>query len=64
MANASSARTDDSALSKGERRKLKALRKSVGEQIGDQAFAAWRSSQSAKAGTATDENATLIVDTL
>ena len=29
---------DLSALSKGERRKLNALRKSVGEEIGDRAF--------------------------
>ena len=54
---------DESVLTKGQRRKLNALRKSVGDEIGEQAFAAWVSSQSA-AGTSRDENAALIVDTL
>ena len=32
---------DESALTKGELRKLNALRKSVGEEIGDMAFVEW-----------------------
>ena len=44
MANPS--RIDETALTKGQRRKLNALRKSVGEEIGEQAFAAWLSAQS------------------
>ena len=39
------------------------LRKSVGDEIGAQAFAAWLSSQQA-AGTTADANAAVIVDTL
>ena len=38
---------DESSLSKGEIRKLKALRKSVGNEIGDKAFAEWLSSRPA-----------------
>ena len=64
MANSSSTQIDESALTKGQRRKLNALRKSVGEDIGEQAFAAWLSSQSAASGAESDENATMIVDTL
>ena len=54
---------DESTLTKGQRRKLNALRKSVGDEIGAQAFAAWLSSQQA-AGTTADANAASIVDTL
>ena len=54
---------DESVLTKGRRRKLNALRKSVGDEIGEQAFATWVLPQSA-AGTSRDENAALIVDTL
>ena len=53
---------DENALTKGQRRKLTALRKSVGTEIGEQAFAAWLASQPAAA--AADANAALIVDTL
>ena len=63
MATASSVHIDDSTLTKGQRRKLNALRKSVGDEIGAQAFAAWLSSQQT-AGTTADANAALIVDTL
>ena len=55
---------DESTLTKGQRRKLQALRKSVGEGIGEQAFAAWLSAQSARAKAETDTNAQTIVDTL
>ena len=54
---------DESALSKGERRKLNALRKSVGEEIGDRAFLEWLSSRAADANKQ-DGNAAAIVDTL
>ena len=64
MAMRSSNRLDESTLTKGQRRKLNALRKSVGDEIGEQAFAAWLSSQSQVAGAAADENSALIVDTL
>ena len=64
MANNSATRIDESALTKGQRRKLNALRKSVGDEIGQQAFAAWLSSQSAVSGAKSDENAATIVDAL
>ena len=61
MAQNSSPRIDESALTKGQRRKLNALRKSVGDEVGERAFAEWLASRPvAKA----DENAALIVDTL
>ena len=64
MADTSATRIDESALTKGQRRKLNALRKSVGDEIGEQTFAAWLSSQSTASGAKSDENATLIVETL
>ena len=66
MATASSIQIDESTLTKGQRRKLNALRKSVGNEIGAQAFAAWVSAQSAgaKADADADTNAQTIVDTL
>ena len=63
MATASSAHIDETTLTKGQRRKLNALRKSVGDEIGAQAFAAWLSLQQA-AGTTADASAAVIVDTL
>ncbi|MDD9991197.1 MAG: hypothetical protein OXP75_05325 [Rhodospirillales bacterium] len=55
---------DESALTKGQRRKLNALRKSIGDEIAERAFLEWLSSQPAAAGAVPDENAALIVDTL
>ena len=57
---------DENSLTKGQRRKLDALRKSVGNEIGEQAFAAWLASQpaAATAKADADANAGLIVDTL
>ena len=54
---------DENSLTKGQSRKLNALRKSVGNEIGEQAFAAWLTSQPVATAKA-DVNATLIVDTL
>ena len=33
--------TDEKTLTKGELRKLNALRKSIGDELGDEAFAKW-----------------------
>ena len=55
---------DEGALTKGQRRKLNALRKSIGDDIAEKAFLEWLSSQPAAAGAAPDGNAALIVDTL
>ena len=54
---------EESALTKGQLRKLQALRKSVGADIGERAFAEWLASQ-AKAGQETDKNVETIVDAL
>ena len=54
---------DENSLTKGQSRKLNALRKSVGNEIGEQAFAAWLASQPAATAKA-DANAALIVDML
>ena len=54
---------DESTLTKGQVRKLNALKKSVGEEIGTRAFAAWLASQGTEKGQP-DGNAAVIVDTL
>ena len=59
----SSPRIDEATLTKGQRRKLNALRKSVGDAIGEQAFVEWLAAQSSSKDS-NDENAALIVDTL
>ena len=56
---------DETALNKGETRKLAALRKSVGDLVADRAFAEWYSQKaSAKAASPVDRNAELIATTL
>ena len=52
-------------LTKGQLRKLNALRKSVGDRLGDETFAKWLKKQRGKNDTAAeDKNATLISETL
>ena len=63
MDGTSSGGIDESALTKGQLRKLRALRKSVGDGIAERAFAEWLASQPAK-GPGRDGNAATIVDTL
>ena len=53
---------DEGTLTKGQLRKLNALKKSLGEDIAGRAFAEWLSSQ--PAGVAPDGNAAVVVDTL
>lgn len=63
--NAKAKKMDENALTKGEVRKLNALRKSVGEDLGEKTFVEWLRAQSAARGTAPeDKNATLIAETL
>ena len=64
MGQGSSSGIDESTLTKGQARKLRALRKSVGEEIGEQAFAAWLSSQSGAGENKADGNAATVVDKL
>ncbi len=59
----SSGGIDEGALTRGQARKLNALRKSLGEQLGERTFAAWLASQEGSAAQA-DGNAAAIVDTL
>ena len=47
MARTPSNRIDEGSLTKGQLRKLTALRKSIGSEIGERAFAEWLSSQPA-----------------
>ena len=63
MDRASSKGIDEGSLTKGQLRKLTALRKSVGDEIGERTFAMWLTSQ----GTVDrkeDGNAATIIDTL
>ena len=53
---------DESTLTKGQLRKLNALKKSVGDEVGEKAFAEWLALQGA--GQEPDGNAATIVDTL
>src|SRR5262249_21319362 len=54
---------DVAILSKGQQRKLNALRKSLGDEIADRAFAEWMNSQPSS-DTATDKNAGKIIEAL
>ena len=55
---------DESTLTRGQRRKLDALRKSVGDEIGERALAAWLSTQPKQEVFEEDHDAALVVDTL
>ena len=64
MARASSTKVDERALTKGQLRKLNALRKSVGSEIGERAFTEWLSQQKAAKPSDRDRNAELIAESL
>jgi hypothetical protein len=51
-------------LSKGEIRKLNALRKSIGDDIAEEAFAKWLEQRQQEAPESTDKNAAMIKDAL
>ncbi|MCY3827712.1 MAG: hypothetical protein OXF89_01105 [Rhodospirillaceae bacterium] len=53
---------DESALNKGQVRKLQALRNSVGAEIGERAFADWLAAQAA--AVPEDANAARVADAL
>ncbi len=56
---------NEAALTKGELRKLNALKKSVGDKIGEQAFSKWlKNKPEAGAAAPRDRNAELIDETL
>jgi hypothetical protein len=54
---------DTKDLSKGQHRKLNALRKSLGDKIADRAFAAWMENQPS-GGEAADKNTVRIIEAL
>ena len=64
MARIPTPKIDESALTKGELRKLNALRKSVGNDIGEKAFVEWLNTQATQDAEPKDKNAALIADTL
>lgn len=64
MDDGSSSQFDEHSLTRGQARKLAALRKSVGDDIAERAFAEWLSSQGSAAKSGVDENAALVVETL
>ncbi len=53
---------DEPALTKGQLRRLNALRRSLGQAIADEAFAKWLDETAV--APETDENAEIIADTL
>lgn len=53
---------DVKSLSKGQRRKLEALRKSLGPEIADRAFAQWMAAGASVESAGPDRNAELISD--
>ncbi len=55
---------DEKALTKGQLRKLNALRKSLGEEIADKAFAEWLETVGEELAVAEDKNAILIAEAL
>ena len=63
MDGTSSGGIEEGGLTKGQLRKLRALRKSVGDGIAERAFAEWLASQADSSAKA-DANAVTIVDTL
>ncbi len=64
MARKPAPKIDEKLLTKGELRKLNALRKSVGEDIGEKAFMDWLRKKPPAVAEFEDENAALIADTL
>ena len=64
MARKPSSKIDEKALTKGEVRKLNALRKSIGEDIGEKAFMNWLREKPSAVAELEDKNAALIADTL
>ena len=58
------AQFDEAALSKGQLRKLRALRKALGTEIADRAFGEWIQSAPAEISAQEDPTAKLISDSL
>ncbi len=61
---AAKAKIVETDLTKGQIRKLNALRKSVGPDIGERAFAAWLKKANVGKEAAVDKNTELIAETI
>jgi hypothetical protein len=57
-------RFSEKDLTKGELRKLNALRKSLGNEIAQKAFSEWYRTSGTQGGNGTDKNAALIAESL
>ena len=64
MARKAKSGISEKGLSKGQLRKLNALRKSVGDDIGEKAFLDWIKKQSKEPAPKVDKNAEVVVSTL
>jgi len=64
MPKKSTVKIDESVLSKGQLRKLNAVRKSFGSEIADKAFAQWLTEQPREIAEPKDMNAALVRKTL
>jgi hypothetical protein len=64
MPKKSTVKIDESVLSKGQLRKLNAVRKSFGSEIADKAFAQWLTEQPREIAEPEDMNAALVRKTL
>ena len=64
MPKKSTVKFDESVLSKGQLRKLNAVRKSFGSEIADKAFAQWLTEQPREIAEPEDMNAALVRKTL
>ena len=64
MARTRGAGLDEKGLTKGQLRKLNALRKSLGEDIANKAFSEWLATAASAVAPETDRNAGIIADAL
>ena len=64
MARKPAKKFDEKQLTKGELRKLNALRKSLGEEIAEKAFGEWYKKHGPAESVQQDKNAALIADAL
>ncbi len=64
MARKAKSGISEKGLSKGQLRKLNALRKSVGDDIGEKAFLDWIKKQSKEPAPKVDKNAEVVVSAL
>lgn len=64
MAKKAAQALSEKGLTKGQLRKLNALRKSIGTELGTEAFSKWLTAQPEAAASAVDKDAITIAETL